>query len=123
MFFVFLWLCLVRRKAYKIRMNIYSYEVYLKWMDEPTEKERKNEMSRNIMENRKKEAPLQLFFLKNDETQNVDVVEVDEIDFEEVKSRLERGESVFITRKQEQKSDMNFIAYEMVKEPWYLIRS
>jgi len=92
-------------------------------MDDPTEKERKNEMPRNIMENRKKDAHLQLFFLKNDETQNVEVVEVDEIDFEEVKSRLERGESVFITRKQEQKSDMNLIAYDMVKEPWYFIRS
>jgi len=92
-------------------------------MDEPTEKERKNEMPRNIMENKKKDAPLQLFFLKNDETQNVEVVEVDEIDFEEVKSRLEKGESVFITRKQEQKSDMNFIAYDLAKEPWYLIRS
>jgi len=92
-------------------------------MNEPTEKERKNEMLRNIMENKKKETPLQLFFLKNDETQNVEVVEVDEIDFEEVKSRLERGESVFITRKQEQKSDMNFIAYDTAKEPWYLLRS
>jgi hypothetical protein len=91
-------------------------------MDEPPEKERKNEMSRNIIE-KKKETPLQLFFLKNDETQNVEVVEVDEIDFEEVKSRLERGESIFITRKREQTSDMNFIAYETVKEPWYLIRS
>ena len=92
-------------------------------MDESTEKERKNEMLRNIMENKKKETSLQLFFLKNDETQNVEVVEVDEIDFEEVKSRLEKGESIFITRKQEQKSDMNFIAYDIVKEPWYLIRS
>jgi len=80
-------------------------------------------MSGNVMENRKKETSLQLFFLKNDETQNVEVVEVDEIDFEEVKSRLERGESVFITRKREPKSDMNFIAYETAKEPWYLLRS
>lgn len=80
-------------------------------------------MSRNIMEKKKKDAPLQLFFLKNDETQNVEVVEVDEIDFEEVKSRIEKGESVFIMRKQEQKSDMNFIAYDTAKEPWYLIRS
>jgi len=92
-------------------------------MDEPTEKERKNEMPRNVMENKKKETPLQLFFLKNDEPQNVEVIEVDEIDFEEVKSRLEKGESVFITRKQEQTSDMNFIAYDLAKEPWYLIRS
>ena len=80
-------------------------------------------MWRNVMENKKKETHLQLFFLKNDETQNVEVVEVDEIDLEEVKSRLERGESVFITRKQEQKSEMNFIAYDLVKEPWYFIRS
>ncbi|MHC3128880.1 MAG: hypothetical protein IBV52_02240 [Candidatus Bathyarchaeota archaeon] len=75
------------------------------------------------MENKKKETHLQLFFLKNDETQNVEVVEVDEIDLEEVKSRLERGDSVFITRKQEQKSEMNFIAYDLAKEPWYFIRS
>ena len=45
-------------------------------------------MSRNVMKKKKKSASLQLFFLKNDETQNVEVVEVDEIDFEEVKSRL-----------------------------------
>jgi hypothetical protein len=80
-------------------------------------------MSRNVMKKKKKSASLQLFFLKNDETQNVEVVEVDKIDFEEVKSRLEKGESVFITRKQEQKSDMNLIAYETAKEPWYLLRS
>ena len=80
-------------------------------------------MWRNVMENKKKETHLQLFFLKNDETQNVEVVEVNEIDFEEVKSRLEKGESIFITRKQEQKSDMNFIAYDLAKEPWYLLRS
>jgi hypothetical protein len=92
-------------------------------MDESTEKERKNEMSGNVMENKKKETPLQLFFLKNDETQNVEVIEVNEIDFEEVKSHLERGESVFITRKREQTSDMDFIAYDIVKEPWYFIHS
>jgi hypothetical protein len=92
-------------------------------MDEPTEKERKKEMPRNVIENKKKETSLQLFFLKNDEPQNVEVIEADEIDFEEVKSRLEKGESIFITRKQEQKSDMNFIAYETAKEPWYFIHS
>jgi len=80
-------------------------------------------MLRNAIENRKEETPFQLFFLKNDENQSVEVAELNEIDFEEVKSRLERGESVFITRKREQKSDMNFIAYETVKEPWYLLRS
>jgi len=92
-------------------------------MDEPTEKERKNKMPRNIIQNKKKEAPFQLFFLKNDATQNVEVTELNEINFEELKSRLENGESIFITRKQTQNSDMNFIAYEEAKEPWYLLRS
>ena len=80
-------------------------------------------MLRTAIKNRKKETPFQLFFLKNDENQNVEVTEVNEIDFEEVKSRIERGESVFITRKREHKSDMGFIAYDIAKEPWYLIRS
>jgi hypothetical protein len=80
-------------------------------------------MPRNVMENKKKEPPFQLFFLKNDETQNVEVAELDEVDFEEVKSRLKKGESIFIARKREQKSEMNFIVYDTVKEPWYLLRS
>jgi hypothetical protein len=80
-------------------------------------------MPKTIMKNKKKEAPFQLFFLKNDETQNVEVIELNEINFEDVKNHLERGESVFITRKREQTSDMNFIAYERVKEPWYFVRS
>jgi hypothetical protein len=80
-------------------------------------------MARNVIENKTKAAPLQLFFLKNDETQNVEVIEVDEIDFEEVKRRLERGESIFITWKQEQKTDVSFVAYEAIKEPWYFIHS
>jgi len=92
-------------------------------MEEPTEKETKNKMQKTVIKNKKKEAPFQLFFLKNDATQNVEVIELDEVNFEEVKSHLERGDSVFITRKQKQKSDMNFIAYEVVKEPWYLLRS
>ena len=75
-------------------------------------------MMRNVIENKKKETPFQMFFLKNDKNQSVKVTEVDEIDFEEAKSRLEKGESVFITRKREQKSDVNFIADELVKEPW-----
>ena len=79
-------------------------------------------MTRNVIENKKKETPFQMFFLKNDQDETVEV-KVDEIDFEEVKSRLKRGESVYITRKREKKTDINFIAYELVKEPWYLLRS
>ncbi len=79
-------------------------------------------MPKNIMENRKKEPLLQMFFLKNDETQNVEVQEIYEIDLEEVKRRLENGESVYIKLK-EQKPDVNFIAYERERDPWYLARS
>jgi len=80
-------------------------------------------MPETVIKNKKKETPFQLFFLKNDATQNVEVTELTEINFEEVKSRLEKGESIFITRKQTQNSDMNFIAYDRAKEPWYLLRS
>ena len=76
-------------------------------------------MQENILENRKKEPLLQIFFLKNDEAQNVEVQEVSEIDEEEIKRRLENGESMYI----KQKSDGKFIAYEREKELWYLVRS
>lgn len=80
-------------------------------------------MMKNTVKKRTKEASFQLFFLKNDETQNVEVTESNEIDLEEVKSRLENGESVFITLKKEKKTDMGFIAYDKAREPCYLLRS
>jgi len=86
-------------------------------------KRRQKEMMRNDIEAKKKEAPFQMFFLKNDENQTVESIEADEIDFEEVKRHLENGESVCITQKKEQKPDVNFIAYEQVKEPGYILRS
>ena len=79
-------------------------------------------MPQNIMETKKKKALLQMFFLKNDETQNVEVQEVNEIDLEEIKRHLENGESVYIKQK-EQKPDVNLIAYHRERDPWYLIRS
>lgn len=42
----------------------------------------------------------QLIFLKDDENQSVEVVEVKKICFTEVEKRLKQGESVFITLKQ-----------------------
>jgi len=80
-------------------------------------------MQKTVIENKKKEAPFQLFFLKNDENQNVEVTELEEINFDELKSRLEKGESIFITRKQKQHSELSFMAYSTVKEPWYFVRS
>ncbi len=46
-----------------------------------------------------------LFLLKNDEKQSIEVEEVAEIDFNEVKKHIDHGESVFITRKREQKQN------------------
>jgi hypothetical protein len=86
-------------------------------------KRREKEMMKTVIENKKKQTPFQMFFLKNDQNEAIEVIEGNKIDFEEVKKRLERGEAVFITTKKGQKSDVNFIAYKQVKEPWYLIRS
>ena len=80
-------------------------------------------MLRNVLESKKKEASFQLFFLKNDDNQSVEVVEADEVDFEEVKRHLENGESVFISPNREQNPDVKFIGYEQVKEPWYFSHS
>jgi len=74
------------------------------------------------MENKKEKPTFQVFFLKNDEDQGVEVIECEEIDFEEVKRRLERGESVFITRKQEPKARTSRITNKAEKDPWYLSR-
>jgi hypothetical protein len=71
------------------------------------------------METSEEKLLFQLFFLKNDENQSVEVVEVEEIDFAEVKRHIEQGESVFITRKRKQKLDPNQFTSEEVSEPWY----
>ena len=66
------------------------------------------------------EKPLfQLFFLKNDENQSVEVVEIEEIDFTEVKKGIEQGESVFITRKRKEKLNSNLIANKEATKSWY----
>ncbi len=79
-------------------------------------------MLRNVMKTKKKELTFQMFFLKNDEDQGVEVIECEEINFEKVKRRLERGESVFITRKQEPKARTSRITNKVEKDPWYLSR-
>ncbi len=45
----------------------------------------------------------QILFLRNDSSQEVEVQEVNEVDFFTVQQHLEQGESVFITSKQRQK--------------------
>ena len=65
----------------------------------------------------KKFELFQIFFLLDDEDQSVEAVEVEEIDFQEVVSRLKHGESVFITHKSIQERNLSPI--EDAKDPWY----
>jgi hypothetical protein len=59
----------------------------------------------------------QLFFLLNNENQDIEVVETQEVDFTEVKKRLEKGESVFITRKRKQEAEPVSLASEESEDP------
>ncbi|MGD8505819.1 MAG: hypothetical protein PVF15_04055 [Candidatus Bathyarchaeota archaeon] len=69
------------------------------------------------------EEPLfQMFFLKDDVGQNVEVVEVKKIDFKEVERRLGKRESVFITRKHNQRLNTTLVAEETVTELWHFDR-
>ena len=53
-------------------------------------------MLRKVMKNHEETPLFQLFFLKDNEDQSVEIEEVEKIDFREVKKRLNQGESVFI---------------------------
>jgi hypothetical protein len=65
----------------------------------------------SMFEVQEEEKPkFQLIFLKDDEDQSVEVVEVEKIVFKELEKRLEQGESVFITRKQKKKLKPNLTA-------------
>ncbi len=74
---------------------------------------------RNVIKVNEEKPLFQLFFLKDDEDQSVEVEEVEEIDFREVKKRLKQGESVFITRKRKQKFNTTLVAKEGATDTWY----
>ena len=63
----------------------------------------------------------QLFFLKNNSKQDVEVVEVEEINFTEVKKHLEKGDSIFITPKPKHKLETTLVAKEETADPWYFV--
>jgi len=88
-------------------------------MAELVEGEVKIMVLRNDMETKEEKLLFQLFFLKNDEHQDIEVVEVEKIDFTEVIKRIEQEESVFIKRKPKQKLNPYLIASEEATEPWY----
>ncbi len=74
---------------------------------------------RKVVEINDEKPVFQLFFLKEDEDESVEVEEVEEIDASEVERRLKQGESVFITRKSRQKLNTSLVATEDTAEPWY----
>jgi len=58
----------------------------------------------------------QVLFLKNDRHQSVYIDEVEEVDLTEIKKHLGRGESVFITRREEQKLETSRKELDMTKD-------
>jgi copper(I)-binding protein len=73
----------------------------------------------NPIESKDQNLVFQLFFLINNKNQDIEVVEISEIDFTEVKRRLEKGDSVFITRKRKQELEPILVAGEETADPWY----
>ncbi len=72
------------------------------------------------IENYIEEKPLYyLFFLRNDEDLGVEVKEASDVDYIQVKKRLENGESVFISRKNPQDLDAIQDTREDPEESWY----
>ncbi len=64
----------------------------------------------------------QIFFLDYDQSQSVEVVETDEIDFGEIIQRLKMGESVFIKYKNTEKLEPHPKLKEGRQSPWYFTR-
>lgn len=56
-------------------------------------------MTEEDLKQRKLKQGFQVIFMRNDSSQNVEVIEAESIDFDAVQERLERGETVFISRK------------------------
>jgi len=72
----------------------------------------------SMIEIGRKNTLFQLIFLREDGDEGVEVEEVENVDFGEVKKRLENGESVFIVRKQIEelgKSNARFVAKQAVE--------
>ena len=77
---------------------------------------------RNVVEVDEDKPLFQLFFLKDDENQSIEVEEVEKINFIEVENRLKQGESVFITCKRKQEANTTSVAGEDATGPWYFSR-
>jgi len=71
----------------------------------------------NPIEPKDQNQVFQLFFLINSENQDIEVVEVGEIDFTEVKRRLEKEEPASIARKHKRKLEPIMVASEETVKP------
>jgi hypothetical protein len=61
----------------------------------------------------------QIFFLTNDQSESVEVLETNTIDFEEILKRLTMGDSVFIKCKKQEMLESRSRANEEENKPWY----
>jgi len=76
-------------------------------------------MFENTIQSSEERPKFQLFFLKDNENQSVEVVGIEEINLEEVGERIERGKSVFITRRSKQQCGSPRAVSEGTRESWY----
>jgi len=76
---------------------------------------------RNTFEVNPEKSFFQLLFMKYGEDQRIeiDVEEVEELDFREVEKRLKQGETVAIKPKPKQKLNKNLIVGKGAASPWY----
>jgi len=58
----------------------------------------------------------QVLFIKNDGYQSVYIDEVEEVDLKEIKKHLEKGESIFITSREEQKLEIHRKGFDITKD-------
>ena len=72
--------------------------------------------SQDVARKLEKRPVFQLVFLSDDENQGIEVKEVDEIDFTEVKMRVEKGDSVSITRRENEKIDASSLSHKTKKK-------
>lgn len=73
---------------------------------------------KTVTQNAKENLGFRLFFVGN-EDYDVEVVEVDEIDFDDVKRRLEGGESIFMSGIQRREKKPNLFGLVQYEESWY----
>jgi hypothetical protein len=94
-------------------MNLHN-EILVKEQGQETATKRFKTVTKNAEE----KLGFRLFFIGN-EDYDVEVVEVDEIDFADVKRRLEGGESIFMSGIQRLEKKPKLFGLAQYEELWY----